>query len=288
MKISLGILLIAVFAALFQTNAQAQSIPNPLLIVPDKETYSDFLMEPWKDDAPVLVAFKDPLCGYCIKALKQRAKLENYNVFLFWSPILSENSKLKVNTFFYCEKPVTEEILDAVMLRREVACEGSEKSELRQLNDQMMARYQPNFVPQYWFGGRRQTFAQLKLSKSSLDIVKQIESLSSVKIPWKRYAELAVNEGTKGGKANIALVLPSQVTLSNDTITKLKNDQTLNWFVLSQDTKSNKRDMEFRMLNNIQDVKHPVYILEGKLLTADEQKRVIPSDLKGVLSQYSS
>lgn len=279
---------VVVFTILMQAKSYAQSVPNPLLIVPDKETYSDFLMSPWKDGAPTLVAFKDPLCGYCIKALKQRARLENYNVFLFWSPILSEGSKIKVNTFFTCEKPVTDEILDAVMLRKNVSCNGPENTKLRRLNDQMMARYQPNFVPQYWFGGQRQTFAQLKLSKSSLDLIKQIEALSSVKIPWQRYTDLALNSKMPKDKPNIALVLPAKMQLSAETIDSLKKDNRLNWFLLSADTQSNKRDIEFRMLNNIHDVVRPLYILEGKQLSADEQKRVITGKLKGLLASYSS
>jgi len=292
MKINLKLLrcsfAIGVFTLLLQAKSFAQSVPNPLLIVPDKETYSDFLMSPWKDGAPTLVAFKDPLCGYCIKALKQRARLENYNVFLFWSPILSERSKTKVNTFFNCEKPVTDEILDAVMLRENVSCNGPVNIKLRRLNDQMMARYQPNFVPQYWFGGQRQTFAQLKLSQSSLDIIKQIESLSSVKIPWQRYTELALNEKMPQGKPNIALVLPAKIQVSEELLDSLKNDRSLNWYLLSGNTSSNKRDIEFRMLNNVQDVDQPQYILEGKLLSVDEQKRVITGKLKSLLANYSS
>jgi hypothetical protein len=282
------ILIIIGFSIEAPAKSVAQSAPNPLLIVPDKETYSDFLMSPWKNGAPTLVAFKDPLCGYCIKALKQRARLENYNVFLFWSPIISEGSKIKVDTFFNCEKPVTDEILDAVMLRKNVSCSSPENIKLRQLNDQMMDRYQPKFVPQYWFGGQRQTFAQLQLAKSSIDIIKQIEALSSIKIPWQRYSDMALNEERSQDKPNIALVLPSKVKLSAEIIDSLKKDNSLNWFLLSADSQSNKRDIEFRMLNNIEDVKHPLYILEGKLLSVDEQKRVIPSNVKHLLASYSS
>lgn len=282
------IVAVIAFAILLQAKSFAQSVPNPLLIVPDKETYGDFLMSPWKDGAPTLVAFKDPLCGYCIKALKQRARLENYNVFLFWSPILSDRSKTKVNTFFNCEKPVTDEILDAVMSRKNVSCNGPQNIKLKRLNDQMMARYQPNFVPQYWFGGQRQTFAQLKLSQSSLDIIKQIESLSSVKIPWQRYTELALNEKMPQDKPNIALVLPAKMQLSEEVLDSLKNDRSLNWYVLSGNTSSNQRDIEFRMLNDVQNVDQPQYILEGKLLSVEEQRRVITSKLKGLLASHSS
>jgi hypothetical protein len=270
---------VLVFFAPIQVKSLAQTASNPVLIVPDKETYGDFLISPWKEGAPVLVAFKDPLCGYCIKALKQRARLQNYNVFLFWSPILSERSKIKVNGFFSCKNPVTDEILNAVMDRKTVNCNGPENIKLRQLNDDMMARYQPNFVPQYWFSGQRQSYAQLKLSESSIDIIKQIESLSHIKIPWQRYSELAVNEKQLQGIPNIALVLPTNIHLSDNELSALKSDQTLNWFLLSDSTSSNKRDIEFRMLNNIQSSSQALYILEGKLLSPEEQKRVVADKL---------
>ncbi len=279
--------LITFLILLFQTNATSQTVPNPLLIVPDKDTYSDFLMTPWKEGAPTLVAFKDPLCGYCIKALKQRERLENYNVFLFWAPILTEQSKIKVDTFFHCQRPISDDILDAVIQRKKISCKGKEKVHLRELNDKMLVRYQPNFVPQYWFGGQRHTFAGLKLTKSNIDIIKQIKLLSSVKIPWQRYSDLALDHKIAPSKTNIALVLPTKMVLSDKVINTLKNDKRLNWYLLSDDTESNIRDIEFRMLNNINLVDQPLYILEGKPLSAAEKKSVIPRKLKSLLAASS-
>jgi hypothetical protein len=287
-NIMLKFSLIIFITIFFQTNAISQTVPSPLLIVPDKDTYSDFLMAPWKEDAPTLIAFKDPLCGYCIKALKQRERLKNYNVFLFWAPILTERSKVKVDAFFTCEKPVSDDILDAVVLRKNVACKGKAKTNLRVLNDKMLVRYKPNFVPQYWFGGQRQTFSGLKLSKSTLDIIKQIKLLSSVKIPWQRYSDLALSHEGASNKTNIALILPTQMTLSEEDMATLKNDKRLNWYLLSENTKSNQRDIEFRMLNDINNVKQPLYILEGKPLSAAEKKIVIPRQLTSLLAASSS
>ena len=93
-------------------------------IIPDQQKYADFLLEPYKPGKPSVVVFKDPYCGYCIRALGNLERLDEYNVYMFWAGILGKRSKDKVNAIMQCNEPVSQPIFDNVMARsREVSCE---------------------------------------------------------------------------------------------------------------------------------------------------------------------
>ena len=111
-------------------------------IIPDPEKYQDFLLEPYKPGAPTVVAFKDPYCGYCIRALQNLEKLSEYNVYLFWAGILGERSVARVDDIFDCAAPVSQTVFDSVVKREQTtACEKGLKYQtryLRALNAEIM------------------------------------------------------------------------------------------------------------------------------------------------------
>lgn len=273
---------------LISNNVFSQAInESAAMPVPDKDRYAAFLMEPWKDGAPTIIAFKDPLCGYCIKALKARSRLENYNVFLFWSPILGNNSKLKVQQIFLCEAPVSDDIMDAVMLRKNIPCHGETKEGLKQLNDNFVTAYSPRFVPQYWYGGQQTDLARLDLRNPQQNNILQVLASSTVKIPWTRYQPVAVSKEKANKKANIAIVFPGAGTLQPATLELMKRDKQLNWFVFDESTAQQKLILEFKMLNNITDSERPVFILEGKPLSEAELAKVLSKNLYKKLAEQN-
>ncbi len=129
------------------------------LIIPTPEKYQDFLIHEWQPTAPNVIVFKDPNCGYCIRALKNLEQYKNYNVFMFWSPILGESSTQKVNDILKCDNPISYQVFNAVINRSALECQTAidlkKQQRLRLLNNEIVANYNPQSVPSYYFGGQK-------------------------------------------------------------------------------------------------------------------------------------
>ena len=156
---------IAILVFLFSTYAYSK--PSS---IPDKDIHQKFLVSKWQDDAPVLIVFKDPFCPYCVKAFKSLDQLEQYNVFIFWSPILGDRSVARVERFFVCQDPVGNLVIDAVIGRVPPACDGEINLSLKEKNDALVDYYKPEIVPSYYLGGKRVGLAQLKWHIKKLKI----------------------------------------------------------------------------------------------------------------------
>ena len=137
-------LIFAFVISSFSTTVLAKAQPDP-------EKHKAFLLNEYDENKPVLVAFKDPRCPYCTKAFKQKETLDNYNVFVFWSPILGNTSARQVESFFHCDQPMGDEVIEAVINRQQVSCGDEFNDELWALNDGMVKEYEPKSVPQYWY-----------------------------------------------------------------------------------------------------------------------------------------
>lgn len=279
-------------AAFFSFCVQAQALE-----VPDKETHKSFLLETWKPEKPSLVVFKDPSCPYCVRDLKKRAQLQNYNVFLFWSPILGERSLDHVNTFFKCPSSSDQIVLDAVIERVKPVCDGEFKQKEFNLNKKMAENYSPNSVPQYWLGGRQVGLTSLKLSQSIID-AESVISASPIKIDWSRYGVSAVNK-PKTSRHNVGIVLPENTRLTEQAMSLLAKNTRYNWYLFVDRTgdqgfselwcthkalvctkktmtKFEKNNKEFKLLTGLSNSTKTQYVFEGKTLLNAEKKYLIP------------
>lgn len=252
------------------------------VIVPDKDIHRAFLLEEWDPKKPVLVTLKDPRCGSCIRALKNRKRLENYNVFMFWAPILGEASILDVERYFHCKSPVSSQVLDAVIQRKFLQCNGNKKNDLVKLNNQLVRSYSPNYVPQYWYAGLRVNPNQLNLTLSYVQKIKAIVDGSLLKIPWDRYQSNAVTSNQQA--LNIGLVVPTNLKVSEELYSELSQDKKLNWFVFDNSSPHTKGNMEFRILTGLLAPAKMTFVLEGKVLSEKEMNLVLSERLIDILS----
>lgn len=257
-------------------------ISNAEVIIPDKDTHQAFLLGEWDAKKPILVTLKDPRCGFCIRALQKRERLENYNVFMFWAPILGEASRLDVERYFHCKSPVSPQVLDAVIQRKTLHCNGNKKSKLAKLNSQMVRSYKPNSVPQYWYAGVRVNPSQLNLSLSNDQKIKAIIDGSLLKVSWDRYQSNAVNSNQQA--LNIGLVVPTNLKISQELMAELSQDKRLNWYVFENSSKETKGNLEFRILTGLLHPSKMTFVLEGKVLSEKEINLVLSKRLIAILS----
>ncbi|GGW96898.1 thioredoxin fold domain-containing protein [Alteromonas halophila] len=250
-------------------------------LIPDPDTYGDFLVSEYDAAKPSLVAFKDPRCPYCVNALKRLYQLSNYNVYLFWSPILGDRSQRDVNVFFYCDSPASPQVIEAVTERRSPDCDGQFNSDLAKRNDAFVAQYNPTSVPQYWFGGQRVGIGQLKLSMSTAQQVALLAESSTVQIPWHRYPSAVIRTPFQD-RYNIGIVLNH--SLGDDLQRVLLNETQFNWYVFDKQQPLSSQEAEFRVLTGTLDHQAPIVLLEGKPLSGKERKRVLPAAVLKLLS----
>ena len=250
--------------------------------LPNFNEHKAFLLQPWEPSKPSLIAFKDPRCPYCIKALEKRERLDNYNVFLFWAPILGPGSQAQVERFFHCDTPTNSEVLMAVTLRKYPLCAGAHNQDLRRVNDAMVNAYKPNSVPQYWYGGRRVALAQLNLALPKVDRLQLLAQNSPLKIQWDRYQSHAVSPPTKDTLA-IGVVLPDKTKITENALTIMRQDDSINWYVFDHKQVNAKASVEFRMLTNLFTVSKATLVVEGKILTEKERKSLIDKKLQRYL-----
>ncbi len=271
-------------------------------LIPDHQQYQPFLLQPWKPGKPALIALKDPFCPYCIQALKRRSQLINYNVFVFWTPILGEQSVARVREFFKCASPVAPQVIDATVNIRRPVCNGPFNDKLFALNQRILDSYAPNSVPQYWMGGGQVALASLKLERPTVDVA-AIAASARLRINWPRYQSMALNVPLTQ-RYSIALMLPEGYLLNPEMIRKIKQNRRFNWYMggaaidsedlyaeflcRSPDGQCNEGTLadyryseeEFRLLNGIKKITRPTFILEGKILTEREAAHLMPADIR--------
>ncbi|MFT4937477.1 MAG: thiol-disulfide isomerase/thioredoxin [Paraglaciecola sp.] len=249
---------------------------------PDNKTHSAFLLSDWQPNKPSLMVFTDPHCPYCIKALKKRERLSNYNIYLFWAPILGNASYHAVKQFFSCDSPTSPNIIKSVIDRKPPLCTGTENHDLRSLNDLMVQQYAPNSVPQYWYGGRRVSLSQLNLVPSIEQQIQLIAKNSKLKIKWERYQSKAVATGNIA-LTNIGLVMPRNTNISGELLDLMRQDTSLNWYIFQNSTPYSKENIEFRILTNLTHNTKPTFVLEGKVLSNEEVNAVVNKNLISLL-----
>ncbi len=261
--------LLSVLVLFFHTSLWAQPF-----FVPDKENYKDFLIEPWKPDEASIIAFKDPNCGYCIRALENLEQYKDYNVFMFWSPILGKSSDNKVNDIFDCDDPIGKDVFRAVINRKTIAC-GSTKllknkrAKLKTLNHDVVSRYNPQSVPAFYFGGQKVRINSL--AKFKQDIT---NSTALVKLQWKRYEAIKVSRSDHSGLANAIIFIPNSFKNRNDLSNLLKGDLRYNWHIAEDScqpkscilTDKEKLTEELKLLLNITELDKPVLVVNGMII----------------------
>lgn len=233
-----------------------EDMPRPK-ILPDHQQYSDFLLEPYKPGKPSVVVFKDPHCGYCIRALKNLDYVKEYNVYMFWAGILGERSEQKVAQIMQCAEPISKAVFDDVIERANtINCQtGDEQSiaRLNQLNDQVVANYEPRSVPSYYFGGRKVYVSQLKKFKRSLQT-----NITPIQLDWQRYESLRVDNTKHTGLANAIVFMPKDSIKRQYVLDALAQDSKYSWHLVEagceQGNKCSKRQKlgeELKLLMNL-------------------------------------
>lgn len=165
----------------------ASSASGASKIIPGPDEYGDFLVGDWKPDRPTVVVFKDPFCPYCIKAIGKLDSLSDYNVFLFWSPILGKASERRVDEIFHCTRPVSRKVLTAVASRAPPDCHGDRRDELIRLNRQVVDSYHVYAVPAYFFQGRPVSVSMLAKAPPQHPVI------NGVVVDWDRFGIMRRN-----------------------------------------------------------------------------------------------
>lgn len=272
-------------------SAQAQILSNKSLQIkptPSPDVHGEFLLQEWDANKPILVSFKDPRCPYCVKAFKNKEVLDNYNVFVFWSPILGATSQRQVDTFFKCEHPMGENVINSVIARKQISCDKEYNHELRTLNDEMVKVYDPRSVPQYWYGNELTWISRLKLATTNEQRLKALAQRSTMRVPWDRYNEFLINnsdENTQAPgqqsnklkkqsqhKANLAIVANRNLTLMEFSTKIEPLSKQFNVFLFTAENSDSNKFQEFLTLNDITELQEDAYYLEGKRLSKEETK----------------
>lgn len=290
---------------LFILSSVVSSAPLSSLEIPDSTIHKSFLLKPWMPGKPSLVVFKDPSCPYCVRDLKKRSQLNNFNVFLFWAPILGDRSVDHVNIFFKCSTSSSEKVINAVIGRVKPECEGPFNEKLFKLNKGMVEAYNPISVPQYWFGGRQVSFTQLTQLQQKMNSNKE-ETKSLVKIDWARYQKSAINQ-ILSTRNSIGIVLPEGYSLVEDLLKALSSDNNYNWYVFGIDVtnqsygnflcpsynmtcpddlkkKLKHNSEEFKLLIGLSNLDKPKFVLDGKELVGSERSSLIPGNILAILT----
>lgn len=249
------------------------------MILPDHEGYKDFLISPWKPDAPTLVVFKDPYCPYCVKALKHLDKLDNYNVFMFWAPILGKASVVKVNQILACTSPAGINVVDAVIQRSQISCEQSNNERLKELNMEVVDSYDPNSVPSYYFGGKKVQLSTLNITRSKL-----LPDLTPTKLNWSRYNQLKAGQVAHNGLLNTIIFTPSKLRSTLDRA--LASETLYSWYLVDQYclpqqscTSVEKKAQELRLLLGQETVSIPTVFIDGRKIESHDYSKYFSSTL---------
>lgn len=262
------------FISFILTIAFSSILSANALIIPSKEVYGDFLIEPWKPNAANVIVFKDPNCGYCIRALKRLDRYKDYNVFMFWSPILGKSSESQVENIFQCEKPVGEEVILAVVNRDKINCKKStfHNDKLTKLNKKIVENYNPQSVPSYYFGGEKVWLSTLNRFKE-----KNVTDYNAITLDWERYQTLKLDQSGHQGLANAIVFLPKS---SNREAfeRKLKRDGRYNWYIAEacrgcSRLPFNQMSQELMLLFNIEDQDHLTLVINGVVIQPERYSK---------------
>lgn len=231
------LIIAALFFSIFIVPTSAADVPSEkgtlsrigaaVLPIPSPDEYADFLLEPWKPNAPILVAFKDPFCPYCIKAFHRKSELQPYNVFMFWYPIFGERSERRIEEIFRCASPTSQQVINAVIAHQSPSCGGSAKKHLMALNRRIYEAYAAPGVPAYYLGGVKVSMAQVRASHLSVSSLE-----TSVHIDWQRYDLHRLNIGTSK-LANVLLMLPELSSKTSELMALLRKHSTYDWYLFS-------------------------------------------------------
>ncbi|WDE13110.1 hypothetical protein [Thalassomonas haliotis] len=255
-------------------------------LIPSPQTHGAFLLEKWQPDAPSIIAFKDPYCPYCIKALKKLDRLKGYNVFMFWSPILGEASKAKVDEILNCQSPVSLAVFAAVVNRKKVDCDrpagAKAGGDLKYLNEQIVAHYDPRSVPSYYFGGQKVSISALDKFKRQLS-----SAVKPVQLNWQRYQSLKLPQQHHSGLANVIVFAPKHLQQQTAFTDALKADYRYNWFVADlscagkacQSSKQARLSAELRLLLAADGREQTTFAINGMVLQPERYQRFISGEI---------
>ena len=77
---------------------------------------------------------------------------------------------------------------------------------MQQLNDQLVANYDPQSVPAYYFGGQKVYISALDKFKRQLS-----SAVKPVKLNWQRYQSLKLARKNHTGLANVIVFTPKHL-----------------------------------------------------------------------------
>ena len=255
-----------------------------------------FLLGAFKPKAPDLILFEDPFCSYCIEGLKKRAQLKNYNLYIYWHPIMGDESVARVADFFRCKQPVNERLIKGVIDLESPKCQGEINQDLLMRNKQVVASFNPKTLPQYWLNGQPIKFSRLNLVKS-VEKAEIIQSESELILHWERYQPFAVNEPL-AERHNMAVVVPDSLysAIKLNLIAILNTDTRYNWYFFSKtlsdkmvsmfwchespnaclikpgSEKNQDLKQEFKLMTGLEHMDEVVFLLGGKILSEKEKK----------------
>ena len=169
------------FLGLFSEQSKAAPV------IPDNTLHKAFLYNEWHPRRPNVVLFLDPLCPYCKKVIPKLNNIADYNLFVFWSPILGPRSQQAVQPYFECARPTSPQILAAMLIKSagtKLACEGKGTKKSRDINDALVASYNINAVPAFYLQGKLTSYSLLVSANS-----RPARIVNDVVIDWDRYRD---------------------------------------------------------------------------------------------------
>ncbi len=203
-KACLCLSLLLCFVCSGQSKAAGQKL------IPNEAEYSAFLLNGWRAERPNVLVFKDPFCPYCLKAIPKLELLTDYNVYVFWAPILGPSSQQRVAQIFNCERLASKKVMDAVVLRKQPNCPSSANPNLRHLNDRMVDNYQINAVPSFYLQGKNVSLAGL------LKIQNARPAINGVKINWQTFQLMRYSDYYRS--KNLVIYIPQAASQDIDQL----------------------------------------------------------------------
>lgn len=188
----------------------ATAAQNNSKFIPSFDEYHAFIYGDYDPNKMSVLVFKDPFCPYCIRAIDRLHKLSAYNVYIFWAPILGENSQARVRSFFACTQLANQFLLDAVKHKKAPNCGGPINESLMQKNSDVVSNYQINSVPSYFLQGHATHLQAL------LDLKPNNPSIKGVRLDWSRYALMQKN--ARASASNLVLLIPEDKNHLIDTL----------------------------------------------------------------------
>jgi hypothetical protein len=167
--------------------------------IPTESEYFPFLLNGWDAKRKNVLVFKDPYCPYCIRAIPKLDKITNFNVFVFWAPILGERSVKRVDEIFQCSSPVSKKVLSSMLVRKAPDCHAPINTRLKKLNQFVVDNYDINAVPSVFMQGKQVSLAQLIKDSTKRP------AINGVKVNWKRF-KLMQQNNNESAKTLVLLI----------------------------------------------------------------------------------